>query len=48
MTSLNWVKKYDAGVVALGVLFPPLEFVRWEVEVGLAAVGKDRHITEGP
>jgi hypothetical protein len=30
-TSLDydWVNKYDAGLFALGVLFPPLEFVRW-------------------
>ena len=49
-TSLNydWANNYDAGVFALGVLFPPLEFVRWKVDVGLAAVGADHHITEGP
>jgi hypothetical protein len=49
-TSLNYdrVNKYDAGLFALGVLFPPLEFVRWDVEVGLAAVGADHHIREGP
>jgi hypothetical protein len=44
----DWVNKYDAGLYALSVLFPPLEFVRWDVEVGLAAVGADHHITEGP
>jgi hypothetical protein len=46
--SYDWVNKYDAGLYSLGVLFPPLEFVRWDVEVGLAAVGADHHITEGP
>ena len=43
-----WVNKYDAGLYALGVLFPPLEFVRRDVEVGLAAVGADHHNREGP
>jgi hypothetical protein len=49
-TSLNydWVNKYDAGLFALGVLFPPLEFVRRDMEVGLAAVSADHHIREGP
>ena len=46
--SYNRVNKYDLGLYWLGVLFPPLEFVRRDVEVGLAAVGADHHITEGP